>query len=249
MSIDPVTDAQTLLKQSEDPDGWNNFIYYGDRDLARTWAIVGPHRNRDSDVLTESNWHCILEDLRREFPDTEGESWEIFGASHWAVGWTESVMCQIFSDKFLFDGDGNPDWDYVIEDDLNPVYLWLWEVLSSLEGYPIYDESDFSEREYEDAIDSIQYVVASWVDLSDDNSYAIGSYLADEGYYIECDSIDQDAVHAAALHLGFVEEDPDYIADALDWWSANSDLVGMTPQTFALRWALGLMGQMELWDE
>lgn len=258
----PVIDAIRCLRNSDDPEGWGNFIYHGDKPLTETWAIVGPHRNRDSEPLAESNFECIVEDLGKEF--SEGDVWSILRSSHWAVGWSESVMCQTFTDDFIdmingenvqiFIEDGK-GWavsdtfrSEIVEDDLHPVFLWLWEVLTGLEGYPVYDESDLSEREWNEAIDSIQYVVDSWVDLSGDNASDIASFLADEGIYIDCDGCDPLELHRAALHLGFVEDDEDYILDALAFWNEDADYFGMKPSFFAYEWNLALMGQMKLWS-
>lgn len=258
----PVIDAIKCLRNSDDPEGWNNFVYHGDRDLTETWAIVGPHRNRDSEALGNSNFECIVEDLGKEFP--EGDCWEILRSSHWAVGWSESVMCQTFTNDFIDmingenvqifieNGKGwasSPTFNCeIVEDDLHPVFLWLWEVLTSLESYPVYDETDLSEREWNEAIDNIQYVVDHWVDLSGDNAAEIASFLADDQIYIDCDEGTVEDLHYAALQLGFVEDDEDYILEALEFWNDHVDLFGMTPSFFSYEWNLALMGQMKLWS-
>lgn len=260
MIDDPVEAARQLAINSDDPDGWNNFAYFGDKDLCKTWAIVGPHRNRDSDVLANSNWDCIVEDLNRIFPD--GETWEILGCSHWAVGWMDSVMCQIFSPlrpEFIFvpayddnwnqipweneDGYLNPAsvseviWENVEEDDLSPVFLWLHEVAMSLDEYPIYDETHFSEAEFKDAVECINLVAPFWVDNRDDNDYQIASWLCDSGIYE--DEWDEDYICLAALNLGLIFDEN----DALEWWANNVDFVGASPKTVG--WAVTLieMGQ------
>lgn len=85
-------------------------------------------RSRDSDCLEESNFYCALRAL-----GGESETVNVVRESHWAVGWVEWIAIHQDDEKAL-----------AIADDLRESY----------EGYPVLDESDFSEREQESA-DSI----------------------------------------------------------------------------------------------
>jgi hypothetical protein len=96
-----------------------------------TWYdyYVGPSRHRDSDDLTESNFHTALKDLG----DDEGEETEtvfVVRESHWAVGFVE--------------------WIAVHKDDEAAVAK-LTEIEAALEQYPVLDEEDLSEREMDSA--------------------------------------------------------------------------------------------------
>lgn len=241
MSI--LEDALKILDQSLDPDGWGSFVYYGDRPLGKTWGIVGPHRTRDSEVLEISNYECIIRDLKAEFPDDD-DKWEVLGSSHWAVGWVDSVMCQIFTDHFIenyMEEDGYFDRMALDEDDFHPVFVWLYEVGVGLrDDYPVYDEMDFSEREYEDQIDSLQYITPYWADQSGDNPSVVFSWLMDHGvdYY----GLSEDEVANAYLNLGFVDDEE----DALEWWADNVGVVGVSPESFGQFIVLWNMGQMTL---
>jgi hypothetical protein len=246
MLKDPVEAAKVLLKNSNDPDGWNNFAYFDKRDLSVTWAIVGPHVHRDSGTLDRSNYECILRDLREEFPDAEDEDWEILGCSHWLVGWIDSVMCKVFTDQFVKDCNDR-GWrtdapiEYADENDLHPIFLWLHNVATELMDYPVYDEMHFSELEYEEAIDNIQYVVDSWVDLSGDNPSMIASWLSDISIYVDED-VSADDMHLSALCQGLVSDED----EALEWWNDHQDVVGISPEMFAFYWNLFKMNQMQL---
>ncbi len=90
---------------------------------------VGPVRHRDSDDLTESNFHTALKELGDDDGD-ETETVFIVRAGHWAVGWIE--------------------WIAVHKDDKAAVAK-LTEIEASLEQYPVLDEDDWSERESKSA--------------------------------------------------------------------------------------------------
>lgn len=93
------------------------------------WAVVLGH-HRDSELLAESNYACALAELRAldRGDDVREES-----ASHWAVGWVESILVRI----------GSPACDRAVS------------MREQLEDYPGLNESDFSEREWEEYQDTL----------------------------------------------------------------------------------------------
>lgn len=238
-----LEDVLKILDSSLDPDGWGSFVYYGDRPLGKTWGIVGPHQTRDSEVLEKSNYECIIRDLEKEFPDDD-EKWEVLGSSHWAVGWVDSVMCQLFTDHFIenyMEEDGYFDRMALNEDDLHPVFVWLYDIGVSLrDDDPVYDEMHFSEKEYEDQLDSLKWITPSWADNCDENVHAVFSWLYDQG--LDYDYFDEQEVSNAFLNLGFVDDEE----EALEWWEDNATLVGITPENFGKFIVLWNMGQMTL---
>lgn len=93
-------------------------------------------RTRDSEVLDESNYIRIFEDLEKLNPDDwEGEfaPCHDFRASHWACGWVEYII--------------------VKADAPDAMLIKAAEIVEALEQYPIYDESDFCEREHAAKVD------------------------------------------------------------------------------------------------
>jgi len=97
-------------------------------------------QTRDSSILEEVNYKRILEDLKAEAekhpepPETEGaEEWlpwvYDWRASHWACGWVEYIMIRKDSPQAILDMAG--------------------EILCALADYPCYDESAWSDAEYE----------------------------------------------------------------------------------------------------
>jgi hypothetical protein len=80
-------------------------------------------RHRDSDLLTESNFDAALKAL-----GGESETVVVNRCSHWAVGWVESIMIHESDSKALAIAD---------------------ELAAALSDYPVLDEDDFSNREFE----------------------------------------------------------------------------------------------------
>lgn len=94
-------------------------------------------RHRDSDILTESNFAAALREL-----GGESETVVVAREGHWAVGWVETIEIHEDDAKALKAAD---------------------EMAAALEDYPILDESDFSEREYE----AVQAFWNGWSDSPD----------------------------------------------------------------------------------
>jgi hypothetical protein len=103
-----------------------DFDWEGFRD-SHGWneiALAPFVQTRDSDALDVSNYRVILADLREVSKDSVDDTrW-----GHWGFGWMEAI---------LFDPTSGPVAEAVMK----------WE--SSLQGYPVADESDFSELESE----------------------------------------------------------------------------------------------------
>lgn len=85
---------------------------------------VGPAQTRDSSVIEQSNFDTALEMLGGEVENRV----EVQRASHWACGWVEVIYVHRKAKKQL---------------------KILSEIVAALEDYPILDEGDWSEREYE----------------------------------------------------------------------------------------------------
>lgn len=86
------------------------------------YVFLGQHR--DSDILTQSNFACGLKAIGGE----NGDTVTVVREGHWAVGWIEWIAIHQDDGKALKIAD---------------------EIAGALEDYPIVDESDFSEREFE----------------------------------------------------------------------------------------------------
>ena len=90
-------------------------------------AFVFLGRHRDSDLLTESNFECALAAL-----GGESNTVQVIREGHWAVGWVEWIAIHESDLKALSEAD---------------------DILCALSDYPVLDDSDFSEREWNAAQD------------------------------------------------------------------------------------------------
>ncbi len=113
----------TSLKLWEYPDSYYGDTHYG-------WYVFFAH-HRDSDLITESNWECII----KEFP--ESDSIQIVRNSHWAVGWIEFIKIH------------KTDYENLKRAD---------DILSQLENYLILNEEDYSARELESVNEYWEYM-------------------------------------------------------------------------------------------
>jgi hypothetical protein len=81
-------------------------------------------RNRDSDLLTESNFECALNQL-----GGESNNIEVHRFKHWACGWWEALAVRA----------GTPEAETAAA------------IRESLDDYPVLDDEDHSRRESEEA--------------------------------------------------------------------------------------------------
>jgi hypothetical protein len=87
---------------------------------------IGPSMNRDSDILTQSNFAAALEMLGGESKKTR----DVIVASftHWANGWIDAI--------------------FVHKDAKEKVEI-LQDIADRIQNYPVLDEDDYSQRESE----------------------------------------------------------------------------------------------------
>ena len=100
--------------------------------IGPTWegwyVFLGQHR--DSDCLTRSNFQCAFERLKKHATDLESEDCEsvqIVSENHWAVGWVEWIA---------------------IHESNKPAIAEAEAMLESMDGYPVLDETHWSEMEF-----------------------------------------------------------------------------------------------------
>jgi hypothetical protein len=107
--------------------------YYMGKRPIDYFVLLSHHRN--SGILQESNWIASKKIL-----DEKNCDYEVFGCSHWLVGWVESIIIHQSEIESI--------------DIANDIY-------DSIKEYPILDEELFSNMEYDlardIAIDMIKY--------------------------------------------------------------------------------------------
>jgi hypothetical protein len=179
---------------------FDSFIWFRDSELEDPdqWAIVYTS-NRDSGLLDQSNASVIEKALE---PFTEGDDPDVVAEqhSHWAVGHVDGYSIRVY------DGDGN----------ITEAFRTYFELLEQKEAYPVLDESDFSQREYDATHENIEDAawrvkrdfvlpedwvgqVYSW--LSDNDSSEIENRDDQGGYPSE------ESMRAAFKALNFEEQE------------------------------------------
>jgi len=123
---------------------FDSFVWWRQREMddADQWTVVYSH-NRDSGLLEQSNAAVIAKALETltdgDDPDVVAES-----HSHWLVGHVDGYSIRVF------DGDGN----------ITEAFRTYFELLEQLDDYPLLDESDYSQREYDATHENID--LAAW---------------------------------------------------------------------------------------
>ena len=129
-----MTDIEILKSWLEKP---SHFAYYGDnKDMFETWGYLpfGVVTRDDQDTLNLSNQQTILSEIQ----DINPKHIEIQSNGHWACGWVEQIAVKLFH-------NGKP----------TKAGLKALELYRRIENYPVLDDSDYSEREYDATEDDI----------------------------------------------------------------------------------------------
>lgn len=128
------SDIEILKSWLEEP---SYFGYYGDNDgMFETWGYLpfAVVTRDDRDTLNLSNQQAVLAEIEKINP----KHIEIQSNGHWACGWVEQIAVKLFH-------NGKP----------TKSGLKALELYREIEDYPILDESDYSDREYEATNDDI----------------------------------------------------------------------------------------------
>lgn len=117
---------------------FNCFVWYRDNEIddADNWAVIYTH-NRDSGLLDQSNAAVIAKAME---PFTEGDDPDVVFESHhhWAVGHVDGFSVRVFKG-----------------DQITEAFRVYHELAERMENYPILDESDYSQREFDATYDNI----------------------------------------------------------------------------------------------
>jgi hypothetical protein len=115
------------------------FVWWREREIddAANWTIIYTH-NRDSGLLDQSNAAVIAKLLR---PLAEGDDPDVVfeSHSHWAVGHVNGFSLRVFRNE-----------------QITEAFRKYHELAEQLEAYPVLDESDYSNREYEATVQNIE---------------------------------------------------------------------------------------------
>ncbi len=145
---------------------FDSFVWWRESELTdpNQWAIFYTS-HRDSGLLAQSNAAVITKALT---PFTDGDDPDVVfeSHSHWAVGHVDGFSMRVF------DSQG----------EITEAFKKYHELAEAMDDYPILDESDYSDREYEATLENI--ADAAWrlkkqFDLPDSWEGDVYSWLAD----------------------------------------------------------------------
>ncbi|AKY03604.1 hypothetical protein FDI81_gp73 [Streptomyces phage Hydra] len=167
VDIDTLVEyANSALVRPSDASFWDERCY-------TTHVPVIGWADRGDDILEESNYHAAKSLIEGAAEDPE----HVFegSAGHWLVGSLQQVWVQVY-ETFEEECDCEPTWQHEdgCEEDEDSLYCERWclvecdgeqclpegevftaafieavEIQEALKDYPILDESDYSEREWE----------------------------------------------------------------------------------------------------
>lgn len=117
---------------------FDSFAWFRRRELndPDAWAVIYTH-HRDSGLLDQSNASVITKKLE---PFTDGDDPDVVmeSHSHWAVGHIDGFSIRVFKNGEITDA-----------------FRTYHELAERMEHYPILDESDYSQREYDATLENI----------------------------------------------------------------------------------------------
>lgn len=118
---------------------FDSFVWWRESELTDPdqWAIFYT-AHRDSGLLAQSNAAVISKALE---PFTEGDDPDVVmeSHSHWAVGHIDGFSMRVF------DSQG----------EISEAFRKYHELTQAMDDYPVLDESDYSDREYEATLENI----------------------------------------------------------------------------------------------
>lgn len=171
MNTTTLTDSEVLDLAKELCGNWKrmeSFLWFRESEIEDSdrWAIIYTH-NRDSGLLDQSNAGVIGKAMMPYTEDDDDDPDVVMEShSHFLVGWIAgfSIRC--------LDRDGK----------LTEAFKQYAELKESMDQYPILDEEEYSNREYEATIENIVDAARSLDDdyeLPDGWQYEVYSWLSD----------------------------------------------------------------------
>lgn len=147
----------------------SDFGYFGNLDMFKTWSLGPIIEHRDSTLIDQSN----ASEIKKIFEShSEHESdWAITSYNHWAVGWVDHLSLRVYK--------------RVLHTLVPCKVLSVWQDIEDrLADYPLLNEDDYSEREYNATLENIEnaadyYAGQHDVDLPEDYASTLFSWFWD----------------------------------------------------------------------
>jgi len=167
--------------------GWDRKYDEGSEDLFLYYP-----EHRDSTILEHSNSETIQK-IMFEDNDFGDDVWsEEHG--HWGVGWAKCLVVRVY--------DSNRE--------ITPAFTQLYEIMSALANYPVLDEEDYCQREYDETISNIELNAPTemFQNLPDDWANQVFTYLLDIDIYADGPEYwyEKKDIQEAMVELGFEKD-------------------------------------------
>lgn len=142
--------------------------------------------HRDSDILDQSNWEVIKDDMISRYGHGDDPDVFVHRSMHWAHGWSEELAVRVYDKRY--------PTVKIISDAFVAIMAWT----EKLEDYPVADEQHYSEMEHADAIETLENSYG----VSKEKSGEAFSWLFDTYSYCSADEYNVDAVAEAIAAIG-----------------------------------------------
>ena len=198
MSIGQLAIEEAAQKAAGNWQDFTCFVWWRKSEIAdpENWANFYTH-HRDSGLLDRSNAAVIGTALK---PFSEGDDLDLVFESHhhWAVGHVDGFSIRVFRDG-----------------QITTAFRNYHDLSAQLDNYPVLDETDYSNREYEATVENID--IAAWklkqqFELPEGGAHSVYDWLS-QHLETEIENVDdqggwpsEEALAAAFLGLGFVRK-------------------------------------------
>ena len=225
MSLDRETLEEIAEKVLERP---SDATFFDDR-LFTTHGAVMHWAELGDDILEESNYLSALELIKGAAGD-DADAHVIDGTSrHWACGSLRTIYVQVYESYEDYECECEPTWEHedecahdeddfycqlycriecdgeecLPEQEFTAAFIEAAEILVGLQDYPVVDESDYSEREwnaFQDAlVQAVESAQSEYVDTPE-QAQAIAErfyeddYATHRNHWCRPDDVDWDVV-------------------------------------------------------
>src|SRR5271157_3998326 len=138
MSIGEMTLEDAAEEAAGNWQKFESFCWFRESEIADpdNWAIIYTH-NRDSGLLDQSNADAIAEAMEHF---TEGDDPDVVMESHdhWAVGHVDGFSIRVYRNG-----------------EITEAFKTYHDLMEQMDGYPVLNEEDYSERELEATLENI----------------------------------------------------------------------------------------------
>lgn len=203
-----MTDYVDLAKQALTKP--SDFGWWGSDSMFDTWGFAGINKTGENYLVDISNWHSVIADLKHEFgDDVYNANFLEANLSHYACGSVDQLCVKIL--------EKSVPHSEITDDIITPYFKKVVDIALYIHNeYPIWNENDHCDRQYEETNRWIEELLKSnYIPLGSHTIFSEGigsevqSWLLDN-YYDCCEYADdgtpvydEDDIAIAVYHLHY----------------------------------------------